>query len=104
MVAKDLGLYHMMPFSTFTSDPESRDALRRSCLSLADFVGSARAIYTHELMPYDGLGLDQIECGLRERSGPPATTFDELRAAEYYGPRAWYIDTFADLLQSSEFQ
>ena len=98
---KTIELYHMMPFSTFTSDPESQDALRRSCLSLAQFVGSARAIYTHELMPYDGLGLDQIEGGLRERIGPPATTFDELRAAEYYGPRAWYIDTFEDLRQSS---
>lgn len=94
-------LYHMMPFSTFASDPESRDALRRSCMLMADVVGSARAIYTHELMPYDGVGIDEIERGLRAAVGPPAASFEELREAEYYGPRAWYIDRFSDLRQSS---
>ncbi|HEX8181406.1 MAG TPA: hypothetical protein VF525_17825 [Pyrinomonadaceae bacterium] len=94
-------LYHMMSFSTFASDSESRDALRRSCLLLADVVGLVRAIYTHELMPYSGAGLAEIERGLRAGVGPPAASFEELRAAEYYGPRAWYIDTFADLRQTA---
>ena len=94
-------LYHMMPFSTFASDPESRGALRRSCMLLADVVGSARAIYTHELMPYGGAGLAEIERGLRAGVGLPAASFEELREAEYYGPRAWYIDTFADLRQTA---
>jgi hypothetical protein len=93
-------LYHMMHFSTFTGDSSSRNALRRACLWIADLIGSARAIYTHEVMPYDGEDLDQIECGLRARIGPPATTFEELHDADYFGPRAWYIDTFADLRNS----
>lgn len=90
-------LYHMMPFRVFVSDPESRDALRRSCMRLADIVGSARAIYTHELMPYGGRGLHEAERRLRAEVGEPAATFKELGAAEYFGPRAWYIDTFTDL-------
>ena len=98
---KMIELYHMMPFRTFASDPESRDALRRSCMLVADAAGSARAIYTHELMPYDGAALDEIEGGLRAGVGPPASSFEELREAEYYGPRAWFIDTFADLRQSN---
>ena len=92
-------LYHMMPFRIFACDAQSRDALRRSCMLIADAVGSARAIYTHELMPHGGAGLDEIERGLRAEFGPPAASFEELREAEYYGPRAWYIDTFADLRQ-----
>ena len=94
-------LYHMMPFTIFAGDPESRDALRHSCKLVAEMVGSARAIYTHELMPHDGAGLDEIERGLRAEIGPPATSFEELRDAEYFGPRAWYVDTFADLLRAS---
>jgi hypothetical protein len=95
-------LYHMMRFSTFTGDSSSRNALRRACIWIADLVGSARAIYTHELMPYDGEGLDQIESELRARIGPPATAFEELHDADYFGPRAWYIDTFADLRTSRQ--
>jgi hypothetical protein len=87
----------MIHFSTFTGDFSSRNSLRHACLWIADSVGSARAIYTHELMPYDGEDLDQIERGLRARIGPPSTTFEELHDADYFGPRAWYIDTFADL-------
>ena len=92
-------LYHMMPFGIFAGDPKSRDALRRSCMLMSDVLGSARAIYAHELMPYDGAGLDEIERGLRAEMGPPAASFEELREAEYFGPRAWYIDTFEDLRQ-----
>lgn len=92
-----LKLYHMMRFNDFTGDPSFRGALRRVCMFVADLVGSPRAIYTHELMPHDGQGLDQIEAGLRAKIGPPATTFEELHAARDFGPRAWYVDTFADL-------
>jgi hypothetical protein len=94
---RTLELYHMMRFATFTGDLASRTALRRACLVIADLAGSFHAIYTHELMPYEGEDLREIENGLRARIGPPATTFEELDAAEYYGPRAWYIDRFADL-------
>ena len=94
-------LYHMMPFSTFAGEPEWRDALRRSCKVMADIIGSTRAIYTHELMPYKGAGLNKIERGLLAVIGPPAASFGELREAKYYGPRAWYIDTFADLRRLS---
>jgi hypothetical protein len=92
-----LEMYHMMRFSTFTGDAACRQDLRSACLTIAKFVGSVHAIYTHELMPYEGEGLIQIESGLRARIGPPAATFEELHNAEYYGSRAWYIDTFEDL-------
>jgi hypothetical protein len=94
---RTLELYHTMRFKHFTGLLSSRNALRRACLFIADSVGSGRAIYTHELMPCDGEGLEQIEAGLRQRFGPPATTFEELHAAEFFGSRAWYIDTFIDL-------
>ena len=99
-IPRTVEMYHMMPFTTFASEPESRDALRRSCMLMAGVVGSERAIYTHELMPYGGAGLAEIERGLRAEVGLPAASFEELREAEYYGPRAWYIDTFADLRQT----
>lgn len=92
-----LEMYHMMRFKTFTGDTASRKDLREACQIMARLVGSSRVIYTHELMPYEGEGLLQIEIGLRERIGPPADTFEELHNAELYGPRAWYIDTFDDL-------
>src|SRR5688572_24183258 len=41
-------LYHMIPFRIFVGDAAWRKALRRACLSIADLVGSTRAIYTHE--------------------------------------------------------
>jgi hypothetical protein len=97
---RTIEMYHTMHFSTFTGDASCREALRQACLVIANLVGSVRAIYTHELMPYDGEGLQQIESGLRARIGPPAATFEELHTADYYGPRAWYIDTFADLRSS----
>jgi len=93
---RTLELYHMMRFSTFTADSSSRDVLRRACLTVTELVGSARAIYTHELMPHDGEGLSQIESGLRTHIAPPAATFAELNAADYFKPYAWYIDTFSD--------
>ncbi|HZS07277.1 MAG TPA: hypothetical protein VFD58_20740 [Blastocatellia bacterium] len=96
-----LDLYHMMPFHTFAGDPASRDALRLACLEIAELVGSSRALYTHELMPHEGEGLDEIERWLRAQIGPPALTFEELQEADYFGPRAWYIDSFADLRGSS---
>ena len=92
-----LELYHMMPFGRFADDPASREALRRACLAVADLVGTSRAIYTHELMPYRGEGLAQIEEDLRSRVGPPAASFAELEQADYFGPRAWYVETFGDL-------
>ena len=61
---------------------------------MANIVGSDRAIYTHELMPYEGQDLVQIEKNLREKIGPPAATFAELDAAEYFGPRSWYIERY----------
>lgn len=47
-------------------------------------------------MPREGDCLLQIEHGLRARIGPPARTFEEPHASEYFGPHAWYIGTFAD--------
>ena len=95
-----LELWHGIRFSMFTGDAWHRGVLRQVCRVLADLVGSERAIYTHELMPYsDDDGLARIEAGLRARIGPPADTFAELHAAEYFEPRAWYIDTFADMRQ-----
>jgi hypothetical protein len=83
----------------FSGDAWHREALRSVCFLVAGLVGSRRAIYTHELMPYGGAdGLMQIEVILRANVGPPAETFEELHAAEYFGPRAWYVDTFTDLL------
>lgn len=79
---RTLELYHMMRFATFTGDVASRTTLRRACLDIADLVGSLHAIYTHELMPYEGEDLQEIENGLRARIGPPATNFDELDAAD----------------------
>lgn len=89
-------LYHMTPFRVFTDEHSFRDALRRACYEIAVLVGSKRVIYTHELMPYDGESLDEIEKGLRIVIGPPAMNFDELRLAGYFEPRAWYIDSFDD--------
>lgn len=92
--ARLLELWHGIRFSAFTGDGTHRDALRGVCLELAALVGSPRAIYTHELMPYSGYGdLAAVEAGLRDVIGPPARTFDELHAAEYFAPRAWYIDS-----------
>jgi hypothetical protein len=92
-----VSVYHLIPFSVFASDPDARDQLRRVWSLIATLLGSSRALYTHELMPYEGATLRQIEEGLRVRIGPPAENFDELAQAEYYGPRAWYIDDFTDL-------
>lgn len=86
----------MMPFKMFTSDLSSRDAMRQACFTIANLTGSTRAIYTHELMPYSGKDLDQIEDDLIENIGPPAASFEELEVADYYGPRAWYVDNFVD--------
>jgi hypothetical protein len=92
-----LALYHMMRFSTFTSDFGARQSLRRSCMMLAGIVGSPKAIYTHELMPHEGTSVATVAAWMEREIGPPAVTFEELRQAEYYGPRAWYVDSFADL-------
>ena len=95
-------LWHGIRFSMFTGDVWHRDALRRVCFLIAEMVGSARAIYTHECMPYGGHdSLTQIEAALYTRIGPPANTFEDLHAAEYFGPHAWYIDTFSDLRRSN---
>jgi hypothetical protein len=92
-----LTLYHMMRFSTFTSDVGARQSLRRSCMMLADMVGSPKMICTHELMRREGTSIAMIASWMEREIGPPAVTFEELRQAEYFGPRAWYIDSFADL-------
>ena len=91
---RKLELYHMTPFGVFAREPPFRAALRDVCRLLAKMVGSARVIYTHELMPYDGEDLAETEARLRELIGPPAEDFDALAAADYFGPRAWYVDVF----------
>ena len=90
-------IYHMMRFSTFTGDVASRLLLRSACMMVADLIGSDRGLYTHELMPLDRNSPAEAEASLRARIGPPALTFEELHAAEYFGPHAWYIDDFSDL-------
>jgi hypothetical protein len=77
--------------------PEQRHAFRRACFGLAKFAGSSRAIFTHEGMPTQGEGLDQIEAGLRSKIGAPSTNFEQLFTAELFRPGAWYIDNFIDL-------
>ncbi len=94
---RTLSVWHMMRFSAFAGVPEARHAFRRACFELADVVGSSRAIFTHEMMPTSGEGLDQIEAGLRSQIGAPAANFEQLLSAEPYGPGAWYIDKFDDL-------
>jgi hypothetical protein len=90
-----LEMWHGIRFSMFTGDAWHRETLRRICGVIAELVGSERAIYTHELSPYsEDDGLVSIEAGLRSRIGPPASTFEELHAAEHFGPRSWYIETF----------
>jgi hypothetical protein len=90
-------VYHVVRFRVFAGNSEEREALRRVWHLLAELFGSPRAIYTHELMPHEGTNLSEIETGLRTGIGPPADNFDELLEAEYFHPRAWYIDDFADL-------
>jgi hypothetical protein len=90
-------MHHVMRFSTFTGEMESRQSLRLACRAVAGYIGSARVIYTHELMPCKGNTLDQIEAGLRVKIGPPAESFEQLHEAADFAPRAWYIDTFAAL-------
>ena len=86
-------LYHMMSFGTFTSDLWRRDALRQTCADIARFTGSDRVIYTHELMPHEGADLHAIAIWLQTNIGPPAASFSELHAADYYGPHAWYLES-----------
>lgn len=93
-----MSVYQMTPFNVFSGDELWRSEIRNACFDLAEMVGSKRAIYTHELMPCGAGGLVQIENGLRETIGPPAATFEELHTAEYFGPRAWYIDEFDHLV------
>jgi hypothetical protein len=87
---------HMMPYGTFTGDASSRHALREACHTIAGLVGSTRVLYTHELMPCEGEDLQAIADWLHTNIGPPAADLSELHAAEYYGPRAWYVETIAD--------
>lgn len=89
-------LWHGIRFSKF-SDAWHRQSLRQICHFIAGEIGSNRAIYTHELMPYDrNTGLIEIESDLRTTIGRPAESFDDLMSADYFGTFAWYIDTFAD--------
>lgn len=89
--------YHMIHFRRFTCNAEEQSALRRVWRFLSDFLGSSQAIYTHELMPYEGDTLSEIEAHLRAEFGPPSPGWAELCAADDFGPGAWYIDDFADL-------
>jgi hypothetical protein len=95
-----LELYHMMPFSRFAADSSLRESMRRACRTLADLIGSHRVIFTHELMPTDGTTLSAIESSLIARIGPPATTYQELSEAEFFGPRSWLIDDLCDVSAS----
>ncbi len=93
-------MYHVMGFSTFTSDAEQRALLRGSCAVIATLLGSSRALLMPELTPtgfFDDLDLGAIEAKLRSEIGPPAATWKELHQAERFAPRSWYIDDFADL-------
>jgi hypothetical protein len=89
--------YHIVRFRRFACQPEVRTPLQQAWRLVAELVESPRAIYTHELMPYEGETLTDIETNLRREFGPPARDFDELCHADEFGPRAWYIDDFADL-------
>jgi hypothetical protein len=95
--SQTLEVTHVMPFGSFTRAPEQRHAFRRACFSLTKLAGSSRAIITHEGMPTQGEGLDQIEAGLRSQIGAPSANFEQLFTAELFGPGAWYIDDFNDL-------
>ncbi len=90
-------VYHVLPFGRFAFDDALRTPLRRVWRLVAGHLGSPRAIYTHELMPWSGASLDEVEADLRAQIGPPATNFEELHRAEYFGPHAWYVDQFTDL-------
>lgn len=93
-------LYHMMRFSRFVSDADARALLRRSCSTIAQLLGSSRAFVMPELSPtgfFEGLDLTASEAQLRREVGAPATTWEELLDSDYYGPRSWYVETFADL-------
>lgn len=91
---------HLVSFTTFARDSDVRIPLRRVWQYIAGLVGSTRAIYTHELMPCVGASLKEMEADLRATFGPPALNFEELHRAEFFGPRAWYIDDFHDLIGS----
>jgi hypothetical protein len=95
-VGRVLQLSHIMPFGTFTSDAWSRHALREACHTIAGLVGAPRVLYTHELMPCEGEDVRAIADWLHVNIGPPAANFSELHAADYYGPRAWYLETTGD--------
>lgn len=94
---RTLSVWHMMKFGAFAGSPTGRHAFRRACFDLAKLVGSSRAIFAQEMMPWSGEGLDQIEAGFRSQIGAPAASFEELLAADQYGSGAWYIDNFDDL-------
>jgi hypothetical protein len=89
-------IYHLIPFSHFACDAQAREQLRTAWRWFAHQLRSPRAIYTHELMPYSGCSLSEIEAGLRSKIGPPARDFGELARAEYFSAGAWYIEEFAD--------
>lgn len=89
--------YHMIPFHRFACNADLRTPLRRVWNFMADLLGSSRAIYTHEVMPYEGGTLSEIEVNFRAEFGPPSPGWAELCAADDFGPGAWYIDDFADL-------
>jgi hypothetical protein len=89
-----LEVYHVLRFDGFAGDESLRTPLRRVWCLIAAMVGSSRAVYTHELMPWKGATLQEIE---RSLPGPPAATFEEMRGAELFGPRSWYVDDFSGL-------
>jgi hypothetical protein len=89
---RTLELYHMMTFGTFASNEWASQALRQACHQIATLVGSTQVLYTHELMPHQGDDLQAIAQWLQDQIGPPAVDFSELLAADYYGPRAWYLE------------
>ena len=92
-------VHHILRFERFTGIAEERDFLRRACYELAKLVGSSRALYLHELLPtgfHDGLDLPAIEADLHHRFGAPSPTWEQLHAADEYGPGCWYVDEFAD--------
>jgi hypothetical protein len=98
--ARALELSHVLSFWTFAGSEPERELLRRACRRIALTLGTARAIYTQELVPtgfYDGLDLLGIEAQLRAEFGEPSGSFAALAGTEHFGPHCWYVDDFSDL-------
>lgn len=84
-------LYHLTRFSSFTHDDEARALLLTACRSLAVLLGATRMLVTHEMMPAEGLSLDDVAASLQSAIGPPAPDLAALQAAQHFGAHAWWL-------------